>query len=276
MATLPNVCKMPGPPAPFVPTPLPNVGKSGDSPQRYSKKVKVEGHTVAIRGASFGSIGDAASKGTGGGLVSVNTHGPIKFIGPGSPDVKIEGKSVHYLGDPVINNCGPSGSPSNSATLAGVLHPALISKATKADVLAEVQELCDAHCEGKTEGDESQQYIHSKMWKKDADSGFTRQLRTEVPFDMSKTPPSAIMSKNAAKEGLTRQTTNWFHLGSRRPDAIVLNDYTKPWSGENIKAVIECKWGDDQYRAGQEAAYKKIAGSKNRLIELNSDNCDCK
>ena len=120
-ATLPNVCKMPGPPPPFVPTPLPNIGKSGDSPKGYSKKVKVEGQLVAIKGASFGSMGDAASKGTGGGLVSVNTHGPTKFIGPGSFDVKTEGKNVQYLGDPMMNNCGPSGSPANSATLQGVV-----------------------------------------------------------------------------------------------------------------------------------------------------------
>ena len=32
-ATVPNVCKMPGPPAPFVPTPLPNIRKSGNSPR---------------------------------------------------------------------------------------------------------------------------------------------------------------------------------------------------------------------------------------------------
>jgi hypothetical protein len=41
-ATVPNVCKMPGPPAPFVPVPLPNIGKSGDSPKDYSKKVTIE------------------------------------------------------------------------------------------------------------------------------------------------------------------------------------------------------------------------------------------
>ncbi len=35
-ATLPNVCKMPGPLAPVVPTPLPNVGRSGDAPKAYS------------------------------------------------------------------------------------------------------------------------------------------------------------------------------------------------------------------------------------------------
>lgn len=120
-ATIPNVCKMPGPPAPFVPTPLPNIGRSALSPKGYSKKVKIEGNPVAIKGASFASQGDIASKGTGGGIVSSNTHGPTKFVGPGSLNVKIEGKNVHYLSDPMLNNCGPSGSPPNSATLAGVL-----------------------------------------------------------------------------------------------------------------------------------------------------------
>lgn len=120
-ATVPNVCKMPGPPAPFVPVPLPNIGKSGDSPKGYTKKVTVEGQAVAIKGATFGSMGDAASKGTGGGLLSANTHGPTKFVGPGSMNVKFEGKNVQLLGDPMLNNCGPSGSPPNSATLLGVM-----------------------------------------------------------------------------------------------------------------------------------------------------------
>lgn len=128
-ATIPNVCKMPGPPAPFVPTPLPNIGKSSDSPKGYSTTVTIEGHAVALKGASFGSTGDIASKGTGGGLVSANTHGPTKFIGPGAMDVKFEGKNVQLLGDPMLNNCGPSGSPANSATLAGVVQgPAMALK----------------------------------------------------------------------------------------------------------------------------------------------------
>jgi hypothetical protein len=131
-ATLPNVCKMPGPPAPFVPTPLPNIGKSDNSPQGYSTTVKIEGNFVAIKGASFNSMGDVASQGTGGGLVSNNTQGPTKFIGPGSLDVKIEGNNVQYLGDPMMNNCGPSGSPANSATMAGVVHgPAMARKGGK-------------------------------------------------------------------------------------------------------------------------------------------------
>lgn len=120
-ATLPNMCKMPGPPAPFVPTPLPNIGKSGDTPKDYTKTVKVEGNPVAIKGASFCSIGDMASKGTGGGMVSANTHGPCKFIGPGSMDVKFEGKNVQLLSDPMTNNGGGSGSPANSATMVGLV-----------------------------------------------------------------------------------------------------------------------------------------------------------
>lgn len=125
-ATLPNVCKMPGPPAPFVPAPLPNFAKSELSPKDYSTTVKIEGNTVAIRGATFESIGDMASKGTGGGLISANCHGPAKFITPGSLTVKIEGKSVHLLGEPMLNNCGASGSPPNTgATMTGADHDTL-------------------------------------------------------------------------------------------------------------------------------------------------------
>ena len=120
-ATLPNVCKMPGPPAPFVPTPLPNIGKSGSSPKGYSQSVSIEGEKVAIKGATFGSSGDVASQGTGGGLLSANTEGPTRFIGPGAMDVKIEGKSVQFLGDPMLNNCGKGGSPANAATMVGVI-----------------------------------------------------------------------------------------------------------------------------------------------------------
>jgi uncharacterized Zn-binding protein involved in type VI secretion len=122
-ATIPNVCKMPGPPAPFVPAPLPNIAKSELSPKDYSTTVKIEGNFVAIRGATYESIGDMASKGTGGGLISANCHGPAKFIAPGSMTVKIEGKNVHLLGDPMLNNCGPSGSPPNTgATMMGTKH----------------------------------------------------------------------------------------------------------------------------------------------------------
>ncbi len=133
-ATLPNICKMPGPPAPFVPTPLPNIGKSGSSPDGYSTSVTIDGDAVAIQGASFKSMGDVASKGTGGGMVSMNVEGPTKFVGPGSMDVKIEGKNVQLLSDQMLNNCGPSGSPANSATMGGVLQAAKAKNPANDDV----------------------------------------------------------------------------------------------------------------------------------------------
>jgi uncharacterized Zn-binding protein involved in type VI secretion len=113
-ATLPNVCKMPGPPAPFVPTPLPNIARSSVQLRGGSKSVKIEGQFVAIRGSTFGSTGDIASKATGGGIISANTHGPAKFIGPGSLNVKIEGKAVQLLGDAMTNN---NSNPPNAGTI---------------------------------------------------------------------------------------------------------------------------------------------------------------
>jgi hypothetical protein len=139
-ATLPNVCKMPGPPAPFVPTPLPNIGRSALSPKGYSTTVKIEGNFVAIMGASFNSMGDIASKATGGGILSNNTHGPTKFIAPGSLTVKIQGKNVHLLSDVMSNNNGPAGSPPNSATLMGAMHAPL--PGTDLDVACAIQ-CCD-------------------------------------------------------------------------------------------------------------------------------------
>jgi uncharacterized Zn-binding protein involved in type VI secretion len=109
-ATTPNVCKMPGPPAPFVPTPLPNIGQSSDRPGDYTRTVKIEGKAIAIRGSYFMSKGDIASKGTGGGLISAATHGKTEFVAPGSMNVNAEGKNIQLLGDMMTNN---GASPSN-------------------------------------------------------------------------------------------------------------------------------------------------------------------
>jgi uncharacterized Zn-binding protein involved in type VI secretion len=105
-ATAPNVCKMPGPPAPFVPTPLPNIGTSGDSLTDATTTVQIEGKKVAIKGSYFMSqpSPDVASKGTGGGLLSAATQGKTEFVAPGSMDVKAEGKNIQLLGDAMTNN----------------------------------------------------------------------------------------------------------------------------------------------------------------------------
>ncbi|HET8706927.1 MAG TPA: PAAR-like domain-containing protein, partial [Pseudomonadales bacterium] len=121
-ATLPNVCKMPGPPAPFVPTPLPNIGQSRDRLTDATTSVKIEGKKVAIKGAYYMSqpSPDVASQGTGGGIVSAKTQGKTEFVAPGSMNVKAEGKNIQLLGDAMTNN---GGSPSNAATMPGNQQP---------------------------------------------------------------------------------------------------------------------------------------------------------
>lgn len=116
LATTPNVCKMPGPPAPFVPTPLPNLGTSGDRLTDGTTTVKFEGKKVAIKGSYFMSqpSGDVASQGTGGGLISSRTQGKTEWLAPGSMDVKAEGKNIQLLGDAMGNN---GGSPVNAAAI---------------------------------------------------------------------------------------------------------------------------------------------------------------
>jgi uncharacterized Zn-binding protein involved in type VI secretion len=105
-ADIPNVCKMPGPPAPFIPTPLPNIGQSRDRLSDATSTVKIEGKKIAIKGSYFMSqpSPDVASQGTGGGIVSAKTQGKTKFVAPGSMDVKAEGKNIQLLGDAMTNN----------------------------------------------------------------------------------------------------------------------------------------------------------------------------
>jgi uncharacterized Zn-binding protein involved in type VI secretion len=105
-ADVPNICKMPGPPAPFIPTPLPNIGQSRDRLADATSTVKIEGKKIAIKGSYFMSqpSPDVASQGTGGGIVSAQTQGKTKFVAPGSMDVKAEGKNIQLLGDAMTNN----------------------------------------------------------------------------------------------------------------------------------------------------------------------------
>lgn len=274
-ATLPNVCKMPGPPAPFVPSPLPNIAKSGSSPKDYTKKVKVEGNTVAVGGASFQSMGDMASKGTGGGLVSANTHGPIKFIMPGSMTVTLEGKGVHLLGEPVLNNCGPSGSPPNTgATMTGTTQACLTAAQAKAL-------LCQIFCECKAEAQArkfeiptdpaafsepdfgrdapppSRAMYQACVERKLNQDYKNTNMKPEQSYDMTKKPPAPVPGRPS---------------GTRRPD-VIRTLGPGPAQAPNVQ-VFEMKFPGDSYRPGQEEAYERIGGGQ-PVTTLDSKECGC-
>jgi uncharacterized Zn-binding protein involved in type VI secretion len=155
LATTPNVCKMPGPPAPFVPTPLPNLGTSGDNLQNGTTTVKFDGKKVAIKGSIFMSqpSGDVASQGTGGGIISAKTQGKTEFLAPGSMDVKAEGKNIQLLGDAMGNN---GGSPVNAATMKE-LQDAIGGRPAKA--------LCEAVCKHANTGPQSSKRAEDEFKK---------------------------------------------------------------------------------------------------------------
>lgn len=100
----PDVCKTPGPPAPFIPVPYPNIAMSSDT-DKGTKKVKIDGKPANIEGSNFKtSTGDEAGS-AGGGMVSSKNKGIAEWV-MGSFDVKFEGKSVMRLADLMLGNKG--------------------------------------------------------------------------------------------------------------------------------------------------------------------------
>lgn len=263
-ATVPNVCKMPGPPAPFVPAPLPNIGKSGDSPKGYTKKVKVEGNPVAIKGATFKSMGDMASKGTGGGLVSANTHGVTKFVSPGSMNVKFEGKNVQLLGDIMLNNCGPSGSPPNSATLAGTVQaPDSLKKLIGDD---EAQAVCDAICANYGKGGK-----RGKGTQDDLDNRTPKVGDAEQTQWLPSAGGTAAKGRTAAgtfQDVLTRAGN------VARSSTACGRGNTVRWDRRINGKWIEFKGDKESYTKAQRKAIKQSGGTQPDATVRPSD-CGC-
>jgi uncharacterized Zn-binding protein involved in type VI secretion len=245
-ATLPNICKMPGPPAPFVPTPLPNIGKSGMSPQGYSTSVQIEGNAVAIAGASFGSMGDIASKALGGGLVSMNCEGPTSFLAPGSLTVQIEGKNVQLLGDQMFNNNGPSGSPPNAATMQGLLQAAGIAGTAPSEDLdcGEVGEY----------GDQKDRTGHGKYHRDHIPSKAALKERAAQLKEADLTDAEAKAIENGALSIVIPASA---HRG-----------VSPTYGGRNQRALIE-KDAD-----GLQAAAKRDTAEMNAQLEEHADS-DC-
>lgn len=97
----PDVCKTPGPPAPFIPIPYPNIAMSSDTASG-SQKVKMDGNPICTKDSNFKmSTGDEA--GVAGGVMSGKNKGEAEFM-LYSFDVKIDGKNVCRMGDSLFHN----------------------------------------------------------------------------------------------------------------------------------------------------------------------------
>jgi hypothetical protein len=96
----PDVCKTPSPAGP-VPIPYPNVGKAADTSAGPSS-VTVDGSMPMVKDARYAlTSGDEA--GSAGGVLSGVFAGEAEFS-MYSFDVKLEGRNVCRLGDPLLHN----------------------------------------------------------------------------------------------------------------------------------------------------------------------------
>ncbi|MBN2716916.1 MAG: DUF4150 domain-containing protein [Deltaproteobacteria bacterium] len=99
----PCVGKTPGPPAPFVPVPFPNISMGSDT-DKASKKVKADGKPIALKDQSVfkTSKGNEAAT-AGGGLITAKKSGKSGYM-MYSTDVKIEKKEVPRAFDIMAGN----------------------------------------------------------------------------------------------------------------------------------------------------------------------------
>ena len=97
----PDVCKTPAPPAPPIPIPYPNLGKSADTSQGTTK-VEADGNMIMVKGAKYMmSTGD--EPGSLGGIISGVFKSECEYL-MYSFNVMLEGKNVCRMGDPLWHN----------------------------------------------------------------------------------------------------------------------------------------------------------------------------
>lgn len=114
----PDPCKTPTPGGP-VPIPYPNVAQSSDA-TATSTTVKMDGTGIMLEDSKFAqSTGDEAGS-AGGGVVSNQIKGAAKFQNF-SFDVKVEGKKVPRLADPMVQNMGAQQNAVSPAEIQGPL-----------------------------------------------------------------------------------------------------------------------------------------------------------
>lgn len=108
---VPDVCKVPAPPAPFIPTPFPNMAMANQAvPPTCAMKVMIENKfTVVLNTMIAMSSGDEA--GTLGGMMSSMIKGPVSYK-LGSFKVMAEGKGICTIGAMTSHNgSGPANIP---------------------------------------------------------------------------------------------------------------------------------------------------------------------
>ncbi|AUR50956.1 DUF4150 domain-containing protein [Aquella oligotrophica] len=100
---MPDVCKVPAPPGPPIPTPFSNIGMT-PSANPVTQKIMIAGAPALTKASKINpSQGD--QPGVAGGLVSGKIMGPVEFV-MGSTKVKFEGNPAVFMGNTTKQNDG--------------------------------------------------------------------------------------------------------------------------------------------------------------------------
>ena len=156
--------------------------------------------------------------------------------------------------------------------------------------------LCSAICycnynpnKGKTQNNLYQSCVSERLKEMDEMMFNQSPYKPEITYDMHTDPPSPIMDKNILTKGHEYVwgwiKKNWlndkgyeYEKGqgmSRRPDVVIVKDPNLPPTQDNIKHVVEIKFGTDTFEKPQRDAYTEIAGDRTKVKVLDPDECGC-
>jgi len=275
-ATLPNVCKMPGPPAPFVPTPLPNIGKSGDRLQKTTTKVLFEGKNVAIEGSYYMSMGDIASKATGGGLFNGSTHGKTEFAAPGSMNVKAQGKNVQLLGDAMTNN----GNSNQTGTLPGnIQNPQSMAQLEAAVGKDNAAALCAAACKAMEQKKKKPDAKYQSLMREALDPRKTRGLNILKSGNQVLTEVGQVISKTVSFIGKWGSKVRTAAAPFVKWDIILVRAGSMIAPGElsgfgQIKKIVEVKFPNDSPTTNQSDMMKEMSrADRSKVVVMDVAKC---
>ncbi len=107
----PDVCKVPAPPAPFVPTPFPNIGTVSDCSSTIAK-VKIQNKEAVVLSSKMSSSkGDEA--GTLGGMISAVNRNQVAFR-KASSKVYFGGKQAVHVTSMTAHNGANANLPAGA------------------------------------------------------------------------------------------------------------------------------------------------------------------
>jgi hypothetical protein len=262
-STLPDVCKSPGAPVPYVNTSFISTLTKG------TQTVFADGgNMIAIKGSEQAtSIGD--EPGVGKGVKSGTQLHRATWLS-WSPNVFMEGRPVNRLTDKMLMNNG------NTVCLAGHWDPPV----WKPDVDDNKKDLCEMACQCELDNPGAEAGVRDQCFqdklrnrldkngnKAYNDEGYPTPDTMKNGFLCNvvyiKTATEWIMKTSGKYEGLP--STNPFVGGSRRPDVTCRVD------GQTSE-IVEMKFGGDKATKGQIDDYPQIGETK--FIYVDKD-CDC-